>query len=114
MAVRDAFGLTFSGATEAGFSPYSQAVRRFQGNYIFPDSISLGVQIVGSWGFSATTPDDVKQACLIQSARLFKRQDTVFGVQANAEFGAVNLTQKGLDPDACTLLQSGGYMRVTL
>lgn len=30
MAVRDAFGLTFSGATEAGFSPYSQAVRELQ------------------------------------------------------------------------------------
>lgn len=27
MAIRDAFGLTFSGATEAGFTPYSQAVR---------------------------------------------------------------------------------------
>ncbi|TIL40696.1 MAG: tetratricopeptide repeat protein [Mesorhizobium sp.] len=30
MAVRDAFGLTFSGAAEAGFSPYSQAVRELQ------------------------------------------------------------------------------------
>ncbi|QIA20622.1 tetratricopeptide repeat protein [Mesorhizobium sp. AA22] len=30
MAVRDAFGLTFSGATEAGFSSYSQAVRELQ------------------------------------------------------------------------------------
>jgi tetratricopeptide (TPR) repeat protein len=30
MAVRDVFGLTFSGATEAGFSPYSQAVRELQ------------------------------------------------------------------------------------
>ncbi|UVK39275.1 tetratricopeptide repeat protein [Mesorhizobium sp. AR10] len=30
MAIRDAFGLTFSGATEAGFSPYSQAVRELQ------------------------------------------------------------------------------------
>lgn len=30
MAVKDAFGLTFSGATETGFSPYSQAVRELQ------------------------------------------------------------------------------------
>ncbi|PAQ08011.1 tetratricopeptide repeat protein [Mesorhizobium temperatum] len=30
MAVRDAFGLTFSGATEAAFSSYSQAVRELQ------------------------------------------------------------------------------------
>ncbi|PDQ21382.1 peptidylprolyl isomerase [Mesorhizobium sanjuanii] len=30
MAVRDAFGLTFSGATEAGFSPYGQAVGELQ------------------------------------------------------------------------------------
>ncbi|MER9302820.1 tetratricopeptide repeat protein [Mesorhizobium sp. M0293] len=30
MAIRDAFGLTFSGATEPGFTPYSQAVRELQ------------------------------------------------------------------------------------
>lgn len=30
MAVKDIFGLTFSGATEAGFLPYSQAVRELQ------------------------------------------------------------------------------------
>jgi hypothetical protein len=30
MAVRDVFGLTLSGATEAGFVPYSQAVRELQ------------------------------------------------------------------------------------
>ncbi len=30
MAVRDAFGLAYSGATEAGFTPYSQAVRELQ------------------------------------------------------------------------------------
>ena len=30
MAIRDPFGLTFSGATEAGFTPYSQAVRELQ------------------------------------------------------------------------------------
>lgn len=30
MAIRDAFGLTLSGATEAGFTPYSQAVRELQ------------------------------------------------------------------------------------
>jgi hypothetical protein len=30
MAIRDAFGLTLSGATDAGFTPYSQAVRELQ------------------------------------------------------------------------------------
>ncbi|QKD00473.1 tetratricopeptide repeat protein [Mesorhizobium loti] len=30
MALKDAFGLAFSGATEAGFTPYSQAVRELQ------------------------------------------------------------------------------------
>ncbi|MFD1985040.1 tetratricopeptide repeat protein [Mesorhizobium newzealandense] len=30
MAIRDEFGLTLSGATEAGFTPYSQAVRELQ------------------------------------------------------------------------------------
>ncbi|RJT42536.1 tetratricopeptide repeat protein [Mesorhizobium waimense] len=30
MAIKDAFGLTLSGATEAGFAPYAQAVRELQ------------------------------------------------------------------------------------
>jgi len=30
MALKDAFGLTFSGATQAGFSPYARAVRELQ------------------------------------------------------------------------------------
>ena len=30
MPMKDAFGLAFSGATEAGFTPYSQAVRELQ------------------------------------------------------------------------------------
>ncbi|RUU07005.1 tetratricopeptide repeat protein, partial [Mesorhizobium sp. M7A.T.Ca.TU.009.01.3.2] len=30
MAIRDAFGLTLSGATKAGSTPYSQAVRELQ------------------------------------------------------------------------------------
>jgi len=32
------------------------------------------ITVAGTWGFSATTPDDVRQACLISSLSEYKRQ----------------------------------------
>jgi hypothetical protein len=43
--------------------PYTFIERDPLGNYAFP-SHRKGIQIVGEWGYSATTPDDIKQACI--------------------------------------------------
>ena len=43
--------------------PYTFIERDPLGNYGFP-SHRKGIQIIGEWGYSATTPDDIKQACI--------------------------------------------------
>lgn len=50
------------------------------GDYWFPVGVRRGVEIVGSWGFSASTPDVVEQACLFQAAHEFRSQQMPLGV----------------------------------
>jgi hypothetical protein len=50
----------------------------------------------------------VKQACLIQTARWFKRQDAPFGVLGSPEFGNYTRLQAALDPDVQMMLSGHG------
>ncbi len=61
------------------------------------------VQIAGSWGFGADVPAPVREACLLQAARLFKRKDAPFGVAGSAEHGQLQ-TITSIDPDVKQLL----------
>jgi hypothetical protein len=66
------------------------------------------VQVVARWGWTAV-PAEVRQACLIQAVRIWKRKDSPFGVAGSPEFGSeVRLLSK-LDPDVAVLL--GGLKR---
>ena len=82
--------------------PYTRIVTAPNGVYTFP-SIRKGIEIAGSWGFLATTPPAVKEACLLQCVRLFMRKDTPFGVTGSAEMGHLSVIPK-LDPDVKLLL----------
>jgi hypothetical protein len=55
------------------------------GNYVFP-TMPKGVQIIADFGFDAV-PKIIKEACLLQAARIYKRKDAPFGVTANAITG---------------------------
>jgi hypothetical protein len=57
--------------------------------------------ITGTWGWPAI-PAAVKQACLIQVSRVFKRAESPLGVAGFGEFGVVRINQ--LDPDVRALL----------
>ncbi len=60
------------------------------------------VRVAARWGWVAV-PDDVKQAALIEAARLFKRRTSPEGFAAGfAEYGA-RITSRA-DPDAMDLL----------
>jgi hypothetical protein len=59
--------------------------------------------VAGSWGFSATTPPAIKEACLLQSSRLYLRKDAPFGVTGSAEMGHMTVIPK-IDPDVKLLL----------
>lgn len=75
-------------------------------DYTFPVGHKRGVKIIGKFGYCATDshPDVVREACLIQSARIFKRKDTPFGVAGAPEFGTLTLPSE-LDPDVALMLK---------
>ncbi len=54
-------------------------------------------------------PDPVREACLLQASRLFRRGDAPFGVTGSAEFGSMRIS--ALDPDVRALL--GEFRKVT-
>jgi hypothetical protein len=61
------------------------------------------VQVTATWGWPAV-PEDVKQATLIQAARLFKRRESTSGVLGGNDFGIVRVGTR-VDPDVSDLLQ---------
>lgn len=61
-----------------------------------------GVRITGTWGFAATAPQAVGDACLILGARYYKRKDAPFGVVGTPELGLMRVTSK--DHDVAALL----------
>ena len=75
------------------------------GKYSFPLGVKRAVQIVGSFGYSAisSAPKPIREACEIQSIRLYKRRDAPFGIIAGGEM-AQSMTIPDLDPDVKMLL----------
>jgi len=60
------------------------------------------VRVTGVWGWTAV-PDTVRQACLIQCARIFKRKDSPEGVSGFDQFGVIRVSGR-LDPDVAANL----------
>ena len=67
------------------------------------------VRITGTWGW-ASVPTAVKQACIIQSSRIFKRLDSPLGVAGFGDLGAIRVGRY-LDPDVEQLLMPYRIMR---
>lgn len=66
------------------------------------------VEVTARWGWSAV-PTPVKQACLIQGARLFTRRNAPFGVAGSPQEGSELRLLDKLDPDVEVVL--GPYRR---
>jgi hypothetical protein len=60
------------------------------------------VRVIGVWGWSAV-PIAVKQATIIQAARIFKRNDSPLGIAGFGEMGAIRVGVQ-LDPDVKHLI----------
>lgn len=60
------------------YSPYQWLEITPNGLYVFPLT-RKGVQIVGSWGYAATTPDQINEACLLKAIQLFNASQGVGG-----------------------------------
>lgn len=83
---------------------------RATGDYNFPVASDVAtVQVTGVWGFAAV-PTAIKQACVIQSAREFKRFDSPLGVAGYGDLGVMRVSRY-LDPDVEMLVRP--WMRNT-
>lgn len=86
--------------------PYDELVLvdAINGNFPMSSSGRPGVRVQARFGWSAV-PDDVKKACLVQSAMLFKSADAVFGVTEFANAGAAMRVGRTINPIAAALLE---------
>ena len=85
-------------------------LRPFEDGY-WPMDIYEGrktVRVTARFGWSAV-PGAVKQACILQSARVFTRLDSPLGVAGFGEMGAMRVS-RFLDPDVDALLKP--YRRI--
>jgi len=79
-------------------TPYTLLATAPDGKYAFPVGVRRGVKVIGTFGYAEVTPGQVREAALIQCARIFKRRDTPFGVAGNADLGELRVIPK-LDQD---------------
>jgi len=69
------------------------------------------VRVEAKWGYSVNPPDDVVEACIMQTARWYKRlQGAMADSLASADLGELMYVQK-LDPDIAGILLDGRYVR---
>lgn len=61
------------------------------------------VRVVANFGFGTAVPTEVKQACILLSARYYKRFDSPLGVAGFGDMGAMRVSRT--DPDIAALLQ---------
>jgi hypothetical protein len=83
--------------------PYTMLEITPQGSNSF-SALRKSVEIAGSFGYSATTPPQIREACLLLSARLFKRKDAVFGIAGTPDLGELRNIRPE-DADAMAMLR---------
>lgn len=89
--------------SRGGFSPLSDGMRA-----------TKTVKVTATWGYAATVPDQIKEACLIQTARWWKRAQSSWGdSMASPELGVLIYRQK-LDPDVANILVGGRFVKMAL
>lgn len=83
--------------------PYNAIYPMPDGLYLFPTH-RRGVEVAGSFGYASTTPDAINEACLILSARIFKRKDAPFGIAGSAGVDELRMIS-ARDPDVKALVE---------
>lgn len=93
--------LPLNGRVDGLAVPYNGL--RAIGDYTFPLWNGEGlVKVTGVWGWSAV-PIAIKQACIFQSSRIFKRLDSPLGVLSSPDLGFMRVGSK-IDPDVAQLV----------
>ena len=82
-----------------------------------PGSTGRGVatiQVTAKWGYATTVPTDIREACLMQAVRWWKRyQSGMSDTLASGELGTLLYTTS-IDPDVASILKGGRYIRHTV
>lgn len=69
------------------------------------------VQVTARWGYQNEIPEPIKEACVIQASRWFKRGEGAYADSlGNAEFGDVRYA-KAMDHDVKLILMNSGYIK---
>jgi hypothetical protein len=69
------------------------------------------VRVTAKWGYSVAVPADIKEACIMQSARWYKRlEGAMSDALASSELGTL-LYRQVLDPDVKMILVNGRYVK---
>lgn len=86
--------------------PYRQIRLNRNGRYSFPRR-SGAIEVTADFGYSASPPAVVRQACLLVAHRLWRRKDAIFGVSGTPGLG-VTVVQARIqsDSDVMALLQA--------
>jgi hypothetical protein len=97
-----------NGRVEGTVSPATRI--RAVNNYSWPVNEEQAlVRVTGTWGWSSV-PIAVKQATILQAARIFKRLDSPLGVAGFGDMGVVRVGSR-LDPDVQHLIDPYRAMR---
>ncbi len=76
--------------------------------YVWP-LLPRSVKVTGKFGYSASTPDAIREACLLLAEKLFKRKDAIFGIVGSPTTGELRQIMRD-DPQLELLLQ--GFRRI--
>lgn len=102
------FEATLTG-TDYRLRPYNAAADGWPWTHLdFTDTALFseepnGIQVTARWGWTAV-PTTVKQACLLQAERFFKRRDAPFGIAGSPEIGSELRLLAKVDPDVEVML----------
>lgn len=85
---------------------------RLNSDYSWQLDSDCWISVTGSWGYSATAPEDVRAACLILAAYLYRLKDSqLMEAISTPELGLVTISQ-GMPPQARQLLARYRRMEV--
>lgn len=93
--------------------PYTALQTDPNGDYsiFYLDTTYPTVEVTAYWGYATTIPFSIKQACIMQAARWYKRlQGAMSDTLASVEAGLMIYT-RSLDPDIQRLLVDGRFVR---
>lgn len=90
-----------NGVVDGLVAPYTRI--RAVGDYAMPVSNGKALmKITAVWGYTSV-PVAIKQACIIQASRFFKRLESPLGVAGFGDLGAISIS-RDIDPDVAQMV----------